>query len=94
MPDKSTLLKIIAGCALPDKGKITFFDEGHHTNSCKEIQYRIGYLPENNPLCYEMYVLEFLEYIARLYKHSPESAIPLVEQLGIIDFYKKCPHYI
>ncbi len=33
-----------------------------------EIKKRIGYLPENNPLYPEMYVREYLGFVASIYK--------------------------
>jgi ABC-2 type transport system ATP-binding protein len=37
------------------------------------IRSRIGYLPENNPLYVDMYVREYLQYIARIYKINNAS---------------------
>ena len=38
-----------------------------------EVKQKIGYLPENNPLYYDMYVKEFLEFALQV--HSPQSEI-------------------
>ena len=50
---KSTLMKILIGLWRADSGSVT-------------VPERIGYLPENNPLYEEMYVTEYLEFMARL----------------------------
>ena len=36
-----------------------------HSDSL-EIRKRIGYLPEHNPLYYDMYVKEYLQFVAKL----------------------------
>ena len=50
---KSTLMKILIGLWSADKGTVQAPD-------------RIGYLPENNPLYDEMYVKEYLQFMAGL----------------------------
>lgn len=64
---KSTTMKIITGTITPDKGEVLIGDRavGDHLKSIRRI---IGYLPENNPLYLEMYIREYLEYVAGLYQ--------------------------
>ena len=50
---KSTLMKILMGLWKPDSGTVS-------------VPASIGYLPENNPLYDEMYVTEYLEFMAGL----------------------------
>ena len=50
---KSTLMKILIGLWKADSGSVS-------------VPPRIGYLPENNPLYEEMYVAEYLEFMASL----------------------------
>ena len=50
---KSTLMKILMGLWKPDSGTVS-------------VPASIGYLPENNPLYDEMYVSEYLEFMAEL----------------------------
>lgn len=61
---KSTLMKIITGFITPSKGNI-FLDEN---KLIKELQSKIGYLPELNPLYHEMFVYEYLEFFSKIYK--------------------------
>lgn len=70
---KSTMMKIITGYIPPTSGtvKVNGWNISEHT---LEIKKQIGYLPEQNPLYYEMYVKEFLEFIAKLYGLSNVSA--------------------
>ena len=50
---KSTLMKILIGLWKADSGSVS-------------VPPRIGYLPENNPLYEEMYVTEYLQFMASL----------------------------
>lgn len=60
---KSTTMKIITGYLAPDAG--TAMVNGINVNKDPlEAKKQVGYLPEGNPLYYEMYVREYLEFIA------------------------------
>ena len=59
---KSTLMKILIGLWKADSGKIS-------------VPERIGYLPENNPLYEEMYVTEYLQFMAGLTSVSPKGGL-------------------
>lgn len=64
---KSTCMKIITGGLLPDGGSVEVggFDVWKHPLEARRC---MGYLPENNPLYPEMYVCEYLQYVAGLYR--------------------------
>jgi gliding motility-associated transport system ATP-binding protein len=64
---KSTTMKIITGTLPPDKGEV-LVGEMPVGDNLKSIRRIIGYLPENNPLYLEMYIREYLEYVAGLYQ--------------------------
>lgn len=64
---KSTMMKIIAGFIPHTTGKVLVNDMDVLRHS-KEIRRIIGYLPEHNPLYHDMYVKEYLLYVAGLYK--------------------------
>jgi ABC-2 type transport system ATP-binding protein len=64
---KSTTMKIITGYLEADNGNA--FVSGLNVQSDKlETKKKIGYLPEGNPLYYEMYVREYLEFIANVHQ--------------------------
>lgn len=63
---KSTLMKSILGYLPTDGGTITF-DGIHVQEGGDDMRGRMGYLPEHNPLYPEMYVREFLDFIAGLH---------------------------
>ena len=57
---KSTLMKILIGLWKADEGlQVTGY-------GVREVPERIGYLPENNPLYEEMYVSEYLQFMASI----------------------------
>lgn len=63
---KSTMMKIIT-CYLPaSSGTVTV--NGIDVNEApEEVKKHVGYLPESNPLYFDMYVKEYLEYVAGIY---------------------------
>ncbi len=63
---KTTMMRIITGFLRPSSGRVLVNDVDS-ANSL-EVKRMIGYLPENNPLYYDMYVREFLSFVAGLYK--------------------------
>jgi ABC-2 type transport system ATP-binding protein len=63
---KSTMMKIITGFIPSSSGHV-------HVNGLEtgtdnpEVKKQIGYLPENNPLYPEMYIREYLGFVASIY---------------------------
>lgn len=76
---KSTMMKIILGLWRADRGEQTRV----------EAPQRIGYLPEQNPLYDEMYVVEYLRYMATLTMPSTKRGEvhalvdSLIERVGL-----------
>lgn len=66
---KSTLMKIITGYLTDFSGDV-FIQNFNIKHTPMEAKKRIGYLPEHNPLYPDMYIREYLLYVARLY-HTP-----------------------
>ena len=66
---KSTLMKILIGLWKADSGNVLRPD-------------RIGYLPENNPLYEEMYVTEYLRFMAGL-TNTKEDIDALIDRVGL-----------
>jgi ABC-2 type transport system ATP-binding protein len=64
---KSTTMKIITGYLLPSAGevKVGGINVQQHPLETKK---KIGYLPEANPLYFDMYVREYLYFMADLHK--------------------------
>jgi ABC-2 type transport system ATP-binding protein len=69
---KSTTMKIITGYLEADAGNALV--TGLNVQSDKlETKKKIGYLPEGNPLYYEMYVREYLSFIAGVHEIKNEK---------------------
>ena len=64
---KSTLMKIITCFIPPTSGNVTVYGNSIFDNTL-EIRRNIGYLPEQNPLHTDMYIREFLRFIAGVHK--------------------------
>lgn len=62
---KTTTMKIITCFMAPTEGDVKVGDYSIYENQ-EAIKKQIGYLPENNPLYYEMPVLEYLDFVAEL----------------------------
>lgn len=63
---KSTLMKIISCFIPPTEGTISV--SGHNIfDQSIEVRKNVGYLPENNPLYLDLYIKEYLEFVAGLY---------------------------
>ncbi len=82
---KSTMMKIITGFFPADSGEVTVcgLTAGPAARGVKRL---IGYLPENNPLYPDMYVREYLSYVAGIYslgKRSREAVERVIELTGL-----------
>ncbi len=64
---KSTLMKIITGFIPPTEGDV-FLNGMNVLENPMEVRKILGYLPEQNPLYQDMYIVEFLNFIAGIYK--------------------------
>ncbi|MBE0675375.1 MAG: ATP-binding cassette domain-containing protein [Bacteroidales bacterium] len=68
---KSTMMKIITGYIPATTGRVTI--DGIEVGPGNvDLKRRIGYLPENNPLYPDMYVREYLAFVASLYLPAGE----------------------
>ncbi len=88
---KSTMLKIISCYLRPATGKILVcgFDTAIHPLDVKKC---VGYLPENNPLYYDMYVKEYLHFVAgvfRLGKAGMKRVDEVIEMTALTEECRK-----
>lgn len=82
---KSTMMKILTTYLKPDSGNAQV--AGFNVNSNPEdVQKRIGYLPEHNPLYLDMYVREYLDFSASVYKipHKKNRIEEVLETTGLL----------
>ena len=78
---KSTMMKIITGFIPPTSGEV-FVDGLNSVTQSMEVRKLIGYLPENNPLYLDMYIKEYLDFVAGIYKLKNRSQ-RVSEMIGI-----------
>ncbi|AZI23208.1 ATP-binding cassette domain-containing protein [Chryseobacterium taklimakanense] len=79
---KSTLMKSIVGALKIDEGQIIFHGKDI-TKAETESKKNIGFLPENNPLYNEMYVKEYLSFVAEIHKIPKSRVEEVIELVGI-----------
>ena len=83
---KSTLMKLIVGLWQADDGEIEVCGVNMRTDPHAVAPF-IGYLPENNPLYDDMYVAEYLMFIATLNniprQQRRETADRLIQTVGL-----------
>lgn len=85
---KSTLMKILTGYYTNWEGQIHFFNQDLRIQ-LRDIQRKTGYLPENNPLYPEMFVAEYLQYSADLYRISNPQLIDIISKTGLENHSQK-----
>ncbi|MFK7810254.1 MAG: gliding motility-associated ABC transporter ATP-binding subunit GldA [Saprospiraceae bacterium] len=81
---KTTTMKIIT-CFIPQsEGNVTVSGEDVTQNPIA-VRRAIGYLPEHNPLYKDMYVKEYLQFVAGLYKLSNKRSrvADMIERTGL-----------
>ena len=77
---KSTLMKIITGSVIPDTGSVMV----NGVDVLKEplkVQRVLGYLPEHNPQYLELYIKEYLEYVASIYKVDTSRVSQVIDMV-------------
>ena len=81
---KSTIMKILSCFIPPTSGNASVCDFDILDQSI-EVRKKIGYLPENNPLYLELYVKEFLGFIAGIHFHAGNKLQSISIQKRIAD---------
>jgi len=81
---KSTTMKIITGYLQADKGAAEVCGLKVNDNS-NETKKKIGYLPEANPLYYDMYVREYLDFISNVHAiaNKKQKIEEVIGQVGL-----------
>ena len=81
---KSTTMKMITSYVLPTSGTATVC--GHDViKDQMDVRRHIGYLPEHNPLYKDMYIKEYLQFVARIHKvdNAQNRIVELIETTGL-----------
>lgn len=88
---KSTMMKIIT-CFIPaSEGRVEVCGFNTDTQSL-EVRKQVGYLPESNPLYFDMYVKEYLGFVAGIYKiaDAKKRIADMIDATGLgVEQHKK-----
>lgn len=81
---KSTTMKMLTGYLQPTSGKAEIAGKDIQVEPL-EVKKLIGYLPENTPLYMDMYVREFLSFVAQTYglNHIAKKVEEVIQQVGL-----------
>jgi ABC-2 type transport system ATP-binding protein len=81
---KSTTMKILTSYIPPTSGYAEVCGIDVMTDSI-EVRKKIGYLPEHNPLYLDMYVREYLEFVAEIHKldNVKQRVDAMIETVGL-----------
>ena len=77
---KSTLMKIIT-CFIPPTSGTVSVNGADVMDDPMAVKRIVGYLPEHNPLYLEMYVREYLEFVAGIHHLKGETAHKRIEEM-------------
>ena len=81
---KSTTMKLITGYLAPDEGDITVSGIDVKKDPL-ESKKKIGYLPESNALYYDMYIKEYLNFVADIHSINDQRSTinSIIETVGL-----------
>jgi ABC-2 type transport system ATP-binding protein len=81
---KSTMMKIVTCFLTKSEGEVKVCGLDVETDSL-EIRSKIGYLPEHNPLYLDMYIKEYLDFVAGVYKieNKKERIAEMISLVGL-----------
>jgi ABC-2 type transport system ATP-binding protein len=79
---KSTMMKIISCFSPPTSGtvEVAGYDVAKESMKVREL---VGYLPESNPLYYDMYVKEYLQFVCGMYGIKKDAAKRIKEMIEV-----------
>lgn len=79
---KSTMMRILTCFLPPTAGEASVCGFDTHTASI-EVRRNVGYLPENNPLYLDLYVREYLDFVAGIHRLKNKGA-RVKEMIGTV----------
>lgn len=87
---KSTMMKILTGFIPPSGGAAKICNLDVEEQSL-QVRKAVGYLPEHNPLYLDMYVKEYLHFVADIFglKNKSKRVAEMIELVGITREQKK-----
>ncbi|VBB47264.1 Protein involved in gliding motility GldA [uncultured Paludibacter sp.] len=86
---KTTTMRILAGSLNYDGGSAKICETDVKENPL-ETKKNVGYLPEQNPLYTDMYVREYLLFVAETYKLGKEKRKRVEELIDLVGLRNEC----
>lgn len=85
---KSTTMKMLSTYITPSSGRalVCGFDV---ESQPMEVRKQVGYLPESNPLYYDMYVREYLEFAAGIHRLGSRTRSRIDDMIGMTGLQKE-----
>lgn len=90
---KSTMMKILTGFIKPNEGSV-IVDDIDVLKQPLKAQQNIGYLPEHNPLYADMYVREYLQFQASIFKVDKREIEEVIEKVRLQEEAHKKIHQL
>ena len=87
------MMKILTGFIKPNEGNV-FVDDIDVLKNPLEAQKTIGYLPEHNPIYKDMFVREYLQFQASIFKVDKRHIEICIEKVGLIEEAHKKIHQL
>lgn len=79
---KSTMMKILTTYISANQGEAIVNNHNVALNK-QQVQQSVGYLPEHNPLYLDMFVKEYLNFNANIYKVNKKRIAEVIELTGL-----------
>lgn len=79
---KSTMMKVLT-CYIPPSSGTAAVGGADVREASMEVRRQVGYLPEHNPLYTDMYVREYLEFVAGVF-HMHGAGARVKEMIGVV----------
>lgn len=90
---KSTLMKMLTGYIPSTEGALFICDEKVSSKQ-KGTNKKIGYLPEHNPLYKDMFVKEYLGFVAAIHKVAKKEVALVIQKTGLTPEASKKIHQL
>jgi ABC-2 type transport system ATP-binding protein len=90
---KSTLMKMLTGYLNPTSGSV-YVNNRLLSEHKMSIQQQTGYLPEHNPLYTEMFVREYLQFIAAIHQIDKTEVENVIHKVGLTPEVHKKIHQL
>ncbi len=79
---KTTLIRCIVGTQIVTSGTVTVLGQ---PAGCADLRHRVGYLPQDPTIYYDLRVIDNVRYLAALYGFDSKAADSALDRVGLAD---------